>query len=158
MKSMKLVLAFSIMLMMVFPLMGNASMNAAGLELASSSGTVGFELSIKGTGLTSGGNYIVIAEHSDGNLTSVSTAVGSVAYFKIKFTAADSDNIVPITLDTYNLTSGAAHGTDDASALFTLSAASIPGQEFFTGIIGSLLVIGIVVGLAGIFVLKRRGK
>ena len=156
MKSMKLVLAFSIMLMM-FPLMGNASMNAVGLELASSSGTVGFELSIKGTGLTSGGNYIVTAVHSDGNLTSVSTAVGSVAYFKIKFIAEDSDTVVPIHLADAT-SAGVATGGDDATVLFTLDAASIPGQQFFTAIIGSLLVIGIVVGLAGIFIVKRRGK
>jgi len=138
------------------PNQAQAKTNAVGLELSSTSGTVGFPVSVHCTGLTDGTVYLVVAVTSGGNVTAVTSGSGTEDYVTLLFTSADSDGVVPIHIGTTtDYTSTAAY---TATVIYTLNAPSIPGSQFFTGIIGPLVIIAVVVGLAGIFAFKKFRK
>jgi len=133
----------------------NASSNAASLSCPGEV-RIGNVLSCKATGLTVGTNYIVIGVHSDGNVSSVKTAVSSTEYFRLTFTSADSDGIVPVIIDTATA-AGAQSGTDDDTALVNLinPANDIP-SSFFQNLLSAVLIIGIFGLLMSAFIIYKR--
>jgi hypothetical protein len=119
---------------------------------------IGNLLSCKATGLTVGSNYIGVAIHSDGNVSSVKTAASTTEYFRFTMTTADSDGIVAVIIDTAT-DAGVADGTDDDTALVNLRdpGSDIP-SAFFQNLLAPVLIIGIFVLLMSAFFIKRRMK
>ena len=160
MKTRTKLFAVSVALLFLFSFMGGTqgkgAVQTADIELSSTTATVGFSLSVYCSGLTDGTVYAVVAVHSAGNVTAVTSGSGTSDYVSLLFTSADSDGIVPVIIS--EATAAYAGGSDIATVLLTLKAPSIPGSQFFTGIIGPLVIVAVVVGLAGIFAYKRFRK
>jgi len=151
-----LALMFAGLFLALAPTESKASVNAVALELSSTSGTVGFPVSVHATGLTDGTVYLVVAVTSGGNVTAVTSGSGTEDYVSLLFTSADSDGVVPIHIGTTTDYTSTASYT--ATVIYTLNSPSIPGSQFFTGIIGPLVIIAVVTGLAGIFAFKKFRK
>ena len=119
---------------------------------------IGNLLSCKVTGLTVGSNYIAVAQHSGGNVSSVKTAASTTEYFRFILTTADSDGIVPVSVADAT-TAGAQTGADTDTALVNLIAPSsdIP-SAFFQDLLAPILIIGIFVLLMGAFFIYRQRR
>ena len=119
---------------------------------------IGVMFSCKVTGLTVGTNYIVTAQHSDGNVSVVKTAGSSTEYFRFTLNTEDSDNLVPISVGQAT-DAGALSGADIDTALVTLinPSSDIP-STFFQNMLSPVLIIGIFVMLMGAFFIHRRRK
>lgn len=157
MKMNKIFLIFT-MFTLLFVGIANQPVHGAAALTCPSEVRIGNLLSCKATGLTVGTNYIAIAQHSDGNVTSVKTATSSTEYFRFTMTTADSDGIVAIALDTAT-DAGVAEGTDDDVALVNLvnPGSDIP-SAFFQNLLAPILIIGIFVLLMSAFFIKKRMK
>jgi len=145
-----------LMALSLFAGSSNASLQAEKLSLDSSSGTVGFDVSGYAYQLTDGSAYLIVAVVASTNYTAITSGSGTDFYWKIALSSVtvSSSTTVPIHIGV--TTDGATTTTYDTTVYYTLNPASIPGQNFFTGIIGPLIIIGVVVGLASMFVMRRK--
>lgn len=155
------VLPIILVVMFSLSMMAASQANAATaatekLSLDNSSGTVGFDVTGYAYQLTDGSAYLIVAVIASTNYTAITSGSGTDAYFTLHISSVSvsSSTLVPIHIGV--TTDGATTPTYDATVYFTLNPASIPGQNFFTGIIGPLIIIGVVVGLAGMFIFTKR--
>lgn len=148
-----------VMLLAASFMLAASTVNAAStatVQLDNSSGTVGFDVTGYAYQLTDGSAYLIVAVIAGANYTAVTSGTGTDAYFTLPISSVSvsSSTLVPVHIGI--TTDGSTTTTYISTTYYTLNPASIPGQNFFTGIIGPLIIIGVVVGLAGMFIFNRR--